>query len=553
MKICTVQFNPTLGDFKFNEDRILSYLKLAAKSNVDLVVFSECALFGYYPADLLERESIVEEQLKSFKSLVKKSPKNLAYLVGFIAKNPRPHGKKFLNSVALVQNQKVVKIFSKTLLPTYDIFDEARHFETGDLSKNYFKLGGLNILVSICEDIWAWGTQKRSSYANNPFLKLDKAVDLHINLSASPFTISKEEQRLKIFKHVTRATKSPMIYVNQVGAQDETVFDGNSALVNKKGEVIFKLKSFYEDSSIFDFKDLLSTKSTTLSTSKKSTKSLASKAQKMYESEKIYKALVLGLKDFFHKTGFTKAHLGLSGGVDSALVYALACEALGSANVTALALPTKFNAHLSYELADQLCTNFESKLLNFPIENLYSEFKLNIDRHFNIQKFGLVHENLQARIRADILMAFSNHNNSMLLATSNKTEMAVGYSTLYGDMCGGLAPIGDLTKTQVYQVCDYINREREIIPTQILTRAPSAELKENQKDQDSLPDYKILDQSVINLVEKTQKAKSKVDKWTLQALMKSEFKRWQAPPVLKITDHAFGRGRRFPIAHKAHY
>ncbi len=555
MKICAVQFNPTLGDFKFNQDQMLKYLKQAAKDKVDLVIFSECALFGYYPADLLERESIVDEQLKAFRSLVKNAPPKLSFLVGLVTKNPKSQGKKFLNSVALVQNKKVIKIFAKTLLPTYDIFDEGRHFATGDLNKNYFKLKGLNILVSICEDIWAWDTNKRSSYAENPFLKLNqKKIDLHINLSASPFTISKEKQRLNVFQNVTKSTKSPMIYVNQIGAQDETIFDGSSVLINKKGEVIYQLKSFLEDSYSFEFETLLSTKTPALSTNQHLTKkATTAKKLTLLQNEKIHKALVLGLKDFFSKTGFSKAHLGLSGGVDSALVYALACEALGSSNVTAIALPTRFNPHLSYDLAQKLCRNFGSELLLFPIENLYAEFKQSIDGAFNIQKFGLVHENLQARIRADILMAFSNHSHSMLLATSNKTEMAVGYTTLYGDMCGGLAPIGDLTKTQVYQLCDYINRDNEIIPLKILTRAPSAELKDNQKDQDSLPEYKVLDQSVIKIVEKAEKATNKIDKWTLEALMRSEFKRWQAPPVLKVTDHAFGRGRRFPIAHKAHY
>ncbi len=566
MKICTVQFNPTLGDFKNNKTRIIQQLKLAVKGGADLVVFPECTLFGYYPADLLERPSIVDEQLKVFNSLVKGAPKNVSFLIGFIAKNPRTRGKRFLNSVALIQNNKVKKVFSKTLLPTYDIFDEVRHFSVGDLSKNYFKLKGLSILVSICEDIWAWNKNGKSGYHTNPFLKLTKKIDLHINLSASPFTISKHQQRQYIFKHVTKSTNSPMIYVNQVGAQDETIFDGTTSIVNKTGKVIYSLKSWKEDSAIFNFKDLLSTKELILSTTKFKHQiahqptgkpievgSKKKKALDFIESQSIYSALVLGLEDFFKKTGFKKAHLGLSGGVDSALVYALACEALGSKNVSAIALPTKFNESLSLDLAKKLTANFESELISFPIQNLYSEFKINVDKIFNIKKFGLVHENLQARIRADILMAYANHNDSMLLATSNKTEMAVGYSTLYGDMCGGLAPIGDLTKTQVYQVCRYVNRKNEVIPLQILTRAPSAELRDNQTDQDSLPAYKDLDKSVIKLVENTEKALSKIDKWTLNALMKSEFKRWQAPPVLKITDHAFGRGRRFPIAHKAYF
>jgi NAD+ synthase (glutamine-hydrolysing) len=577
MNISIVQFNPTLGDFKANQTAILKHLSDCNENNSDLVVFSECALFGYYPADLLERESIVDEQLKYFDQLVKKAPAQISFLIGYVSRNNKKQGKKFLNSVALVQKNKVVKTFSKTLLPTYDIFDEGRHFGTGDLSKNYFKFKGLNILVSICEDIWAWGIQNgRSSYPSNPFLNLKIKPDLHINLSASPFTTTKSEQRSKVFKLTTKATKSPMIYVNQIGSQDETIFDGSSCLINKTGNIIHQLPSFSESTFTFNCDSFLggkklaydktlnpevrTTSTATLLT--KSSESVVIKngpkgkknlSVKFKEIQLIHDALILGLKDFFKKTGFQKAHLGLSGGVDSALVYVLACKALGSENVTPIALPTKFNAKLSYDLANTLAENMNNQLLNFPIENIFNEFKSNIDEKFNIKNFGLVHENLQARIRADILMAFSNHTNSMLLSTSNKTEMAVGYTTLYGDMCGGLAPIGDLTKTQVYKLCEYINRNSEIIPFKILTRAPSAELRENQKDQDSLPEYNILDASVVKLVQRSEKATSKVDIWALNALMKSEFKRWQAPPVLKITDHAFGRGRRFPIAHKAFY
>ena len=265
----------------------------------------------------------------------------------------------------------------------------------------------------------------------------------------------------------------------------------------------------------------------------------------------IHDALILGIKDFSTKTDLNRAHLGLSGGIDSALVYYLACQALGTKYVSAIALPTQFNSSKSLKWAQNMCKNLDSELIEFSIQSLFEAFKKEVDSNFNISSFGLIHENLQARIRANVLMAYSNTYNSLLLSTSNKTELAVGYSTLYGDLCGGLCPIGDLTKTQVYGLCQFINKDTEIIPYKILDRPPSAELRSNQKDTDSLPDYEKLDASVKNLVELYKAPRSKIDHWALNALVKSEFKRWQAPPILKITDHAFGRGRRFPIAHKA--
>lgn len=535
MKISIAQINPCLGDFKHNSQLILAKIKDAQAAGSDLVVFPECSLFGYYPADLLERESIVKEQLKYLAQIQNKMPKGISALVGFIDLNKNKNGKRFKNSAALISNHKLHRVFHKQLLPTYDIFDENRHFEAGSLEDNFINFKGQKILITICEDIWAWETNKRSLYPKNPLLKLKNKCDLILNLSASPFTHTKIEQRRKIIEKTCTTLKAPMIYVNQVGAQDETIFDGSSLVANKKGEILKQLSLFKEELLTIDTQELSSLK------------------PKRIQKGRVQEALTLGIQDFFRKTGFTKAHLGLSGGIDSAVVYALACEALGPDNVTAIYMPTQFNAEQSLSLSKKLCHNMGQKLIVFPIDEIFESFSKHVNEHFNINEFGLTHENLQARIRGTILMGYSNQNHSMLLSTGNKTEMAVGYTTLYGDMCGGLSPIADLTKTQVYKLAKEINIKREIIPEGIITRPPSAELRDNQKDQDSLPAYEILDKSVTKIVEHCAKPTTPTDIWTLNSLMKSEFKRWQAPPILKVSDHAFGRGRRFPIAHKALY
>lgn len=534
MKISLAQINSTLGDFNSNYKRILDAIAVAKAEDSDLVIFPECCLFGYYPSDLLERQSTVKEQLKYLKLITKNIPKDIFALIGFIDLNKKNQGKPFFNSAALISKNKIHKVFHKELLPTYDIFDEARYFEPGETRKNTFSLKGKKFLVTICEDIWAWPKGKKTLYSQNSIKKIKGKFDAVLNLSASPFTNTKMKSRAHVIERTCLHLKAPMIYVNQVGAQDETIFDGRSLVTNKTGHILQQLNAFSEEIQTIDLIEL-------------------SKNKKVIPAKRatIKDALTLGIKDFFHKTGFKKAHLGLSGGIDSAVVYALACEALGAENVTALYMPTKFNANLSFKLADQMCKNLGQDLLKFPIEDVFNSFSEHINKNFKINEFGLIHENLQARIRGTILMAFSNQQGSMLLSTGNKTELAVGYTTLYGDMCGGLSPIADLTKTQVYKLAEEINKEQEIIPQQIITRAPSAELRSGQKDQDSLPEYSLLDASVINLVEKSKPANSQLDAWTLNALMKSEFKRWQAPPILKISDHAFGRGRRFPIAHKS--
>jgi NAD+ synthase (glutamine-hydrolysing) len=537
LRIAIAQINVTLGDFSSNRKKILEQIQKASEQKCDLILFPEATLFGYHPFDLLERQQLVEMQLKEFREIEKKIPSGIAAMVGLITKNPSSRGRPYFNSAALIQKGKKSHIFHKQLLPTGDVFDEARFIEAGKTAQNIFSFKGKKILMTICEDIWAWPMKDGSSqYSENPLLSLKgKKLDLVLNMSASPFYFGKERLRQYLVEKTAKHFKAPVIYVNLVGAQDEIIFDGASFAVSKTGAEVLSCADFTEDFQVFDLDE---------KTKKRST-------LKRLEARTLRKALVLGLKDFCEKTGLKKVHLGLSGGVDSALVACLAVEALGTQNVVGIAMPGEFNSPKSLSLARELATNLGIELVEAPIGQIYESARESIDAIFDVHEFGLVHENLQARIRGLILMAYSNKENSLLLSTSNKSEYAAGYSTLYGDMCGGLAPLGDLTKGQVYAICADYNLDEEVIPKEILTRAPSAELRPNQKDQDTLPPYDQLDQSVQKLIQNCGPVKTETDRWLLPVLMRTEFKRWQAPPILKVSAHSFGRGRRYPIAHRA--
>jgi NAD+ synthase (glutamine-hydrolysing) len=538
MRIALAQINSVLGDFNHNKNKIIESIQSLAAKKADLIIFPEGSLFGYHPFDLLERDILVSQQLKSLNEIIKVIPKNIHVVIGGFEKNNKKNGRPYFNTAFLCTKNKIVKTFHKELLPTGDVFDEARFIEKGNIKDNYFKLNGKSFLITICEDIWAWDDPKiKSNYAENPIKKLPKKkLDLIINLSASPFHKGKLNQRLSMAAKTAKYLKAPLVYVNMVGAQDEIIYDGQSFILDKKGKLIHKMISFVEDENIYD----LNTNETWSRTAAKET-----------EIEQLRKALVLGIKDFSQKIGIKKVHLGLSGGIDSALVAVLAVDALGANNVKLFALPTQFNLSESFVSATQLAKNIGIQLKDISIESTFQHIKKIIDNEFKINEFALVHENLQSRIRGLFLMAYSNFAGSLLLTTGNKSEYATGYATLYGDMCGGLAVIGDLTKKEVYALCRLYNAESEIIPKFIIDRPPSAELRPNQKDQDSLPEYDLLDQSVVNIVEKKKPAKTKTDHWLLDQLMKTEFKRWQAAPILKISEHSFGRGRRYPLAHKA--
>lgn len=455
-----------------------------------------------------------------------------------VTESKRKEGKLYHNSAALLRRGSKTKFFHKELLPTYDVFDEARHIERGKIEKDGFKIGKHKILMTICEDIWGWELPSHpSNYLDNPLKKIKGKYDLVLNISASPYAKDKMKLRRMVVEKTAKHFKSPVMYVNMVGGQDEIIYDGGSFVVDKAGKTLACAKRFEEDITLFDLKNL--------------------KGEKQKEvlklDEHLYGALKLGLKDYVHKTGFRKVHLGLSGGIDSAFLAALACDALGPDNVLGVTMPGPFNAPESKSLSEVLAKNLKMKVIDLPITQAYEASIKTLHKTFGEFEFGLTNENMQARIRGMLLMSISNRDNSMLLSTSNKSETATGYATLYGDMCGGLAPLADLLKEEVYALSRYVNREREIIPVSIIDRAPSAELRPGQKDQDTLPPYPILDRAVENLVEHRKPAKTDVEKWLLKQIVRNEFKRWQAPLILRVSSHAFGRGRRMPIAHKANF
>jgi len=538
MKIALAQINSYLGDFAGNRSKIFKFVVQAKDLGADLVVFPEAALFGYHPCDLLERPSVVNEQLKELARLHRQIPKGIAILVGAFVRNTKP-GKPYLNVAAWLENGKRAKFFAKELLPTYDVFDEGRHIEPGDLKRNQIRFKGKKILITICEDIWAWPRKSMagySQYRRNPLLNVpDRSVDLVINLSASPFADSKWKARQEVTGATARRFKCPLVYVNMIGAQDELIFDGGSFVKSFDGKILQQCRRFEEDLKILD-----------LNAKPRGAAPLREDRVEIRE-----RALILGLRDFVRKTGFKKVHLGLSGGVDSAVVACLAVEALGPENVIGFALPGPYSAPESLKWAKELAGNLGIELFELSIVEAYTRALKDLERSLGQLEFGVLQENLQARLRALMLMAYANKEQSLLMATSNKSELATGYSTLYGDMCGGLMPIGDLLKNEVYELARYFNREQEVIPDGILTRPPSAELRPNQRDQDTLPPYSELDPAVEILVEGQDKPVKPIEKRVLEMLMKSEFKRWQAAPILKVSDHAFGRGRRLPLAHKA--
>lgn len=540
MRIALAQMNAHLGDFSGNRKTILSLIKAAQERRADLVIFPEASLFGYHPMDLLERPEVVEDQLRELKSLEKQIPKGILVLVGAITKNTYKTGKPYFNSAVLLSAGKPAKVFPKHLLPAYDVFDEGRHIEPGNsMEKNIFKFKGKNILVTVCEDIWGWDGDKKpgfSKYGTNPLKSVPKSkVDLVVNLSASPFTDVKVKNRRATTLKTAKHFNTPLIYVNMVGAQDEIIFDGGSFAIDRKGKLLAQSIQFQEDLNIVD-----------LETGEGGFRELNDSID-----EQRRQAIVLGLRDFARKTGFNKFHVGSSGGIDSAVTACLAVDALGPQNVKTIALPSRFNAPKSLKLAQQLAENLGVDFLEMPIGDIYQTMLKTFDKVSGHKGFDLVNENMQARIRGSLLMAMSNFEGSMLLATSNKSELAMGYSTLYGDMNGGLMPLGDLLKTEVYSLANHYNREYELIPNEIITRPPSAELAPNQKDEDTLPPYEKLDPVVEKFVEGFSSPRGTLDKRVLKSLFSTEFKRWQSAPVLKVSEHAFGMGRRLPIAHVA--
>ncbi|MEH2082509.1 MAG: NAD+ synthase [Nostoc sp.] len=549
MKIAIAQINPTIGDLLLNAQKILEAAQQAASSGARLLLTPELSLCGYPPRDLLLNPSFVEAMGITLQNLAQDLPPNLAVLVGTVEPNLQASitgSKTLFNSMALLENGTVKQVFHKRLLPTYDVFDERRYFEEG-LQANYFTLDNIHIGVTICEDLWNdeefWG---KRSYAVNPIADLAiLGVDLTVNLSASPYTVAKQQFREIMFRHSAVRFQQPMIYANQVGGNDDLIFDGRSFALNRQGEIISRARGFDTDLLIVEFDEV------------QRDLQLGS-VEPMYESEdeEIWQALVLGVRDYARKCRFSKVVLGLSGGIDSAIVAAIATAALGKENVLGVLMPSPYSSEHSISDAVALAENLGIKTHLLPIGELMQGFDHTLDDLFAGTEFGLAEENIQSRIRGNLLMAIANKFGYLLLSTGNKSEMAVGYCTLYGDMNGGLAVIADVPKTRVYSLCHWLNRNREIIPENVLTKPPSAELKPGQVDQDSLPPYEILDDILQRLIHNYQSAAQIVaagynavivDK-VIQMVARAEFKRRQAPPGLKITDRAFGTGWRMPIA-----
>ncbi|PSN19959.1 NAD+ synthase [filamentous cyanobacterium CCP5] len=575
MKIAIAQLNPTIGDLSSNAQQILTVAKQAAAAGAQLMVTTEMSLCGYPPRDLLLLPSFIQAMQDSLMRLARDLPADLAVLVGLACPNPeaKQRGEKPLfNSTALLYGGEIRQLFHKQLLPTYDVFEEDRYFAEGQgtdaflLGENGIQIreaangqsleNPVRIGVTICEDLWNdedfWGGR---NYPRNPIADLAGRVDLVVNLSASPYAVNKQTLRENMLGHSANRYHCPIIYANQVGGNDDLIFDGSSVAVNREGAVVSRLKSFETDLEIVEFdpeqKDIQAACFCPLPES---------------EAAQIWSALVLGVQDYARKCGFSKAVLGLSGGVDSALVAAIATAALGPDNVLAILMPSPYSSEHSVKDARMLCQNLGITYEILKIGDIMGDYDHVLDPLFAGTEFGVAEENVQSRIRGNLLMAVSNKFGHLLLSTGNKSEMAVGYCTLYGDMNGGLAVIADLPKTWVYKLCQWLNGQEsshvhpglplETIPHSILTKAPGAELKPGQVDQDSLPAYEVLDDILERLLQKQESIaeiiaaghdRAIVEK-VVRLVSRAEFKRRQAPPVLKVTDRAFGIGWRMPIA-----
>lgn len=564
MKIAIAQLNPTIGDITHNAQQIIIAAQKAAKDGAKLLLTPELSLCGYPPRDLLLYPRFIQSMEQQLKAIAESIPPDITILVGTVTKNPHAHSqgqKPLYNSIALLEAGTIKQLFFKRLLPTYDVFDEDRYFQPGN-SSNIFALATetktYQIGVTICEDLWNedsfWG---KRSYEINPIADLaNSGVDLIINLSASPYSVGKQKLREKILHHAVNKYQIPIIYTNQVGANDDLIFDGNSVAVNQQGEIVTRAKSFATDLVIFE-SDLLNSsldkqiKFSSPSSGKEIT-------QQDQENQEIFTALVLGVQDYARKCGFSKALLGLSGGIDSSLVAAIASEALGCDNVLGILMPSPYSSDHSLTDAIALVNNLGISYQTIPIQTGMNAYDTMLEPLFAGTEFGIAEENIQSRLRGGLLMAIANKFNYLLLSTGNKSEMAVGYCTLYGDMNGGLAVIADVPKTRVFEICRWLNRKKEIIPLNVINKPPSAELKPGQKDADSLPPYEILDdildriicqhQSEIEVIESGHD--STIVKKVFKLLARAEFKRRQAAPGLKITDRAFGTGWRMPIASK---
>jgi len=542
MRIALAQFNPTVGDFAGNSARILNLAAEAKQRGADLAVFSELCLCGYLPQDLLERPAFIDRNHKELEILASKL--ELPSIVGYAGRVKNGSGKTIANKAALICGGRIVFEQSKMLLPTYDVFDESRYFQPAS-RQSIYEFKGETLGITICEDAWNdknfWANLR---YDRDPVTELvGKGTTILLNVSASPYTLDKRTLRFEMLRSIAVNHHRPIVYVNQVGGDDSLIFDGASCAITPDGHVAAQAAAFEEDLVLFDT----------------TTGGGEIHAQPHEEIGYAYQALVTGTRDYVGKCGFEKVLVGLSGGIDSAVVAALAVEALGAENVLGVSMPGPFSSEGSKCDAKNLAANLGIRFITVPITEVFDVYKKSLASSFEGRPGDVTEENIQARIRGNYLMALSNKFGSMVLSTGNKSELAVGYCTLYGDMAGGLAVISDVPKLMVYELARWINRERELIPRSTIDKPPSAELRPNQRDEDSLPSYDVLDRILKAYIEELRSPQEIADHYGFDlklvrdiALLvdRNEYKRKQAAPGLKITSRAFGLGRPFPIAQK---
>ena len=542
MKIALAQLDLHIGNFEGNLEKMLGMVTKAKALKADMILFPELTTCGYPPRDFLEFDDFIRKSYASVETLTE-AAQGIAIVVGSPSRNPKPEGKDLFNSAFVLYDGKIQHVQHKTLLPTYDIFDEYRYFEPAD-EWNIFEFKGKKIALTVCEDIWNVGNE-------NPLYKISpmdemmaQKPDFMLNISASPFAYDHAAERILQVRANVERYKMPIFYVNMTGGQTDVVFDGGSIVMSADGKVFDEMPYFEECLRVYELDAVL--------------RGGVSNEQPKDKIKLMHDALVVGIQDYFRKMGLKRAIFGLSGGVDSALVAVLAQRALGADNVRCILMPSQFSSDHSVNDARKLAENLGIQYDLMQIEPIFESFAATLKTQFWGTPFNITEENLQARIRGMLLMAMSNKFGNILLNTSNKSEMAVGYGTLYGDMCGGIAVLGDVYKTEVYQICRYINKDGDVIPENILTKAPSAELRPNQKDSDSLPDYDILDKVLFQYIEKRQGPKELIAMGFDEALVKrvlrmvniNEFKREQTAPVIRVSPKAFGSGRRMPIVGK---
>jgi NAD+ synthase (glutamine-hydrolysing) len=544
VKIALAQINPTVGDFTGNARKIIDYSRRAQDSGAHLVLFPELSVCGYPPRDLVERASFVDHNRETAEHIAHET-KGIAVICGLVTPALAETGKSVMNSAALLQEGKIAFVQSKMLLPTYDVFDEMRNFAPAK-SQSLFSLGGKQVALTICEDAWNdknfWD---RRLYAFDPVEELLKAGgEIVLNISSSPFWVGKRELRRDMLASIARHHQVPVALVNQVGGNDSLIFDGSSMVLDKSGKIIAQAKSFAEDLIFFDSGQL--------------TGDIHDQTEG--DEASAYEALVLGTRDYVRKCGFRQVIVGLSGGIDSALTAAIAADAMGPENVVGAGMPGPYSSQGSIDDARGLAKHLGIRFELLCITEAFGSFKQTLRSEFAGLREDVTEENIQSRVRGTLLMALSNKFGALVLSTGNKSEMAVGYCTLYGDMAGGLAVISDVPKTMVYRLAEYVNSRRAVIPRSSIDKPPSAELRPDQKDTDSLPPYEVLDPILEDYVEKGKSAeqiasnrKVEIDlvKRVIRMVERTEYKRQQAAPGLKISEKAFGYGRRFPIAAKS--